>query len=154
VKSRVIAYFDGSGTDHAGRRIQDVLAWEDIKLETVHDYIQWLFPNREPSAFSPEAPLLTDQDVHVFREKAVLRAALGSAVDRMERFYKLGDERPWWVTPGNHNFLRLTRILICLNELGLGPRATLLFERLSDIRRRTGSVIPVRTMGFWLEAVG
>ena len=51
-ESALITFYRGSGTDHAGRRIDEILSWDDAALESVHDYIQWLFPLDEPSRFN------------------------------------------------------------------------------------------------------
>ncbi len=37
--------------------IGEIWAWDDAALEDGHDFIQWLFPLPEPSAFVDDAPL-------------------------------------------------------------------------------------------------
>ena len=56
--SPVVAFYRGEMPDSQGRRLADIQAWDDERLEIVHDYIQWLFPLPERSAFNPKAPLL------------------------------------------------------------------------------------------------
>ena len=36
--------------------LEDVLQWDDEKLERTHDYIQWMFPTDQESAFNASAP--------------------------------------------------------------------------------------------------
>src|SRR5262245_5587601 len=64
--SRLLDFYRGEGTDAEGRRLDDILAWRDGRLEAVHDFIQWLFPLPEPSRFNPDAPLLTPHDIAAF----------------------------------------------------------------------------------------
>lgn len=45
----LINFLKGSGTDVHGRTHQDILNFSDEQLETVHNYIQWIFPIREMS---------------------------------------------------------------------------------------------------------
>ena len=153
--SPIVAFHAGAGTDARGRTRADILGWPDNRLEAVHDYIQWLFPLPEPSGFNPDAPLLTTADRAAFAADETLRRNLAGAHDRMLRFYGL-DRSPAdparlqeWQTPGNHNMLRITRILRCLVLLGLPSRATAMLDRLRDA---DSPAIGARTWRFWDEA--
>jgi hypothetical protein len=53
------AFLAGAGTDSRGRSIEWVLALSDDELESIHDYIQWLFPLQTRSGAQPLAPVLT-----------------------------------------------------------------------------------------------
>jgi hypothetical protein len=44
---------------HRGRYLREIQEWPDDQLESVHDYIQWLFPLPEPSGFNVAAPALS-----------------------------------------------------------------------------------------------
>ena len=61
----IVRFYRGTGFDARGRSLDEVLAWDDERLEDVHDYIQWLFPLDEPSQFTPHAPLLTAESLAV-----------------------------------------------------------------------------------------
>jgi hypothetical protein len=63
--------------------------WSDDKWEVAHDFIQWLFPLKEPSNFNPDAPLLTDEDVSVFQADESLKEAMVFSVHRFLRFLGL-----------------------------------------------------------------
>src|SRR5438105_15924131 len=86
--NRIVAFFSGA-PDADGRRLAGILAWDDDRLEAVHDYIQWVFPTRRPSGVNPSAPLVTDATVRAFEQDAALRARLREALDRMLIFYGL-----------------------------------------------------------------
>jgi hypothetical protein len=167
----IIQFFRGSGTDHAGRRHADILAWPDHRLESVHDYIQWLFPLRRRSGFNPNAPVLTPETIEAFRWDTDLRDALLAGFRRMVSFYGFdvrgfGDGEMQldpvqefavrsrsWLTAGNHNFLRLTRILTSLRTLGCRDEAEALFDVLDLVYRRNRTLIGDKTFGFWSSAV-
>jgi Opioid growth factor receptor (OGFr) conserved region len=164
----ILAFYSG-GRDRSGRTLAGILAWDDERLEAVHDYIQWVFPTRQPSGVNPLAPLVTDVTVQVFADDAALRDRLREALDRMLIFFGLarsGDRvaidalrfpvrARVWLHPGNHNHLRLTRIMESLATLGLRADA-LALQRclLEDIVMGPGvDLVSPRTAGFWKHAV-
>ena len=166
-----IDFLTGQGFDHRGRTIESLWAAGDRRLEASHDYIQWLFPLREPSPYNPEAPLLTDERVAAVRSRPDLRARMWTSLFVMLRFYgftlRQTDEGPVvehdddrfdersiaWVTPSNHNFLRITRILRCLTEVGLEAEARAFLDALSLPIEWYPGVISERTQAFWNAAV-
>lgn len=160
----IVAFYSGS-PDTAGRTVEQILEWNDDRLEAVHDYIQWLFPTRQPSGVNPFAPLVTAGTVRAFAADATLRDRLRRALDRMLVFYGLRRSGPrieidesrfaaraaTWLQAGNHNHLRLTRIMESLATLGLRDEA-LALQRclLEDVCAGPGAGrVSARTMEFW-----
>ena len=163
--SRVVRFYRGESPDARGRTLDAILAWDDAQLEAVHDYIQWLFPLDEPSRFNPDAPLLTPADREAFRHDP-LAANLRRSLDRMLAFYGLtlepsegrprivrspdwGDRSLQWLHPGNHNLLRLSRIIRSLALLGQGHLAEALY---SALRKEAEGRVTAVTLGYWKEA--
>ncbi len=151
--SPIVRFHAHAAPDGQGRRLADIQAWEDARLEAAHDYIQWLFPLPEPSGFNPAAPLLTTDDIAAFHRDPALRAALRASLHRMRRFYRLPDGAPHWLSPGNHNLLRLTRILRCLHLLGLQDEADALLRELEALYAGGGKAIGPVTLEYWRRAV-
>lgn len=165
--SAIIDFYRGTGTDHAGRRIDDIWAWHHRRLEMVHDYIQWLFPLPEPSRFNPAAPLLSADDCDIFRTDAALQTRVLCSLDlilaflgltrsdsQIDRAPNFAARAPCWLEPANHNYLRLTRILLFLGRAGLATTACGLLACLEDIAAREGQgIIDRRTLQFWRDAV-
>ena len=58
----LLRFYRLEGADARGRTLAEIWSWDAARLEGVHDYIQWLFPLPEPSAFNPQAPILTEAD--------------------------------------------------------------------------------------------
>ncbi|OAG01556.1 uncharacterized protein CC84DRAFT_201236 [Paraphaeosphaeria sporulosa] len=73
--------------DAHGRTREQILKWNNDKLERSHDYIQILFPLPEGSMFSYTAPIIDKKTVEEFRTNGHLQTTLGQAFDRMMRFY-------------------------------------------------------------------
>ena len=164
-----ILVFFGGGGDHAGRTLAQILAWDDERLEAVHDYIQWLFPTRQPSAVNPSAPRVTGDTVAAFRRDERLRGQLRAGFGRMLAFYGLRraasggieidrerfDARAdVWLHPGNHNHLRLTRIMDSLSTLCLrGDAAALQRCLIDEIAVQWPARVSPRTIEFWRAAL-
>ncbi|MGA9392022.1 MAG: opioid growth factor receptor-related protein, partial [Candidatus Sulfotelmatobacter sp.] len=58
-----------------------------------------------------------------------------------------------WVSPFNHNYLRITRILKSLSLLGLEEEARAFLGCLSDIYSDRHQLIPPETFQYWKAAV-
>jgi hypothetical protein len=124
----------------------------------------------ERSGARPLAPILDHAAIETFRTRPDLRAALRTSLDRMLSFYGFAwnGERivrnagfplssSNWLHEGNHNHLRLTRMLRSLTLLGERDAALALFAALSDVyeeERRTGRRrISDRSFQLWGNAV-
>lgn len=70
----------------------------------------------------------------------------------IERGPKWRERVPVWLSPGNHNHLRITRILACLRCLGLGEYSRPFLETLEATRVAFPGVISDRTVEFWRSA--
>jgi hypothetical protein len=160
----LVTFYRGDGRDAAGRRIEEILAWDDDQLEDTHDYIQWLFPLPEPSAFNWSAPILEASDIAAFSREPALLQRLREALVRMLSFYGFevdGDQirptahfperRRHWLRAGDHNLLRITRILKSLTLLGLADEADAFFTALVNLEE--AAVIPETTWRFWRDAL-
>lgn len=162
-RDAIVSFYSG-GPDTAGRTLAAILAWDDERLETVHDYIQWLFPTRQPSGVNPFAPLVTGATIAAFEHDPGLRDRLRDAFERMLVFYGLTHRADRvatdpsrfparsrvWLNPGNHNHLRLTRILESVATLGLREEATALQRcLLEDIAIGHADSVSPRTLSFW-----
>jgi hypothetical protein len=167
--SRLLDFYERAGTDHRGRRLADIQAFSAAELESEHDFIQWLFPLRTASPVNPDAPTVADRDVERFHASAELAARLRRSFEVMLDFYGMAltwrDGEPRiertgrfreraenWLRPGNHNFLRITRILTSMTILGQGRLARALLESLRSVYEEHAGVIGERTWAFWKSA--
>ncbi|MBN9026887.1 opioid growth factor receptor-related protein [Kaistia sp. MMO-174] len=169
-ESALVRFHAGVATDSEGRRIAEILAWGDDDLERVHDYIQWLFPLPERSGFNPYAPILTPSDIAAFRERADLRTSLHRALQRLLAFYGFAEvktedgleisrtaEFPQkarnWLRPGNHNLLRISRILRALTLLGLEREARSFLAALEALHAEAADQLGPVAIAYWRRAV-
>jgi hypothetical protein len=167
-QSPLVRFYAGTAPDAQGRMISDIWAWDDEALEDGHDFVQWLFPLPEPSAFVDDAPLLTRSDIDAFAADPRLRATLRRSFERMMDFYGfVVTEGPRvepapdfalksanWLRRFDHNYLRFTRILRAMTLLGLRQEALAFLDALEEIHRVHGrEKIGDRALGFWRDAV-
>src|SRR4051812_18487482 len=167
--SALIEFYAGRGKDFAGRRIDDIWQMSLDDLEYNHDYIQWLFPLRERSGVQPDVPVLDDTVIAAFAAPD-LQARLLRSAHVMAEFYGLElveqdgrtvvrrsgmfvDRGRTWLTRGNHNFLRLTRIMKSLAMLGHAALAAAWLDTLESIYAEYPEVIGSTTLRYWQSAI-
>ena len=171
--SKLVDFYSGA-TDDRGRTLAAILAWPDTELERVHNFIQWLFPLPEQSGANPSAPTLDEQSIERFRTSPELQNRLRESFLRMLKFYGLrlqsreshlqvteaanfATRAREWLQAGNHNHLRISRILRSLTLLGLTAEAQAFFDWLSKTyeaeRQKSWPAIPETTFGYWQRAV-
>ncbi len=104
----------------------------------------------EPSPVNPDAPVLDADTIAEVRSRPELQEAVRVSLGRMRRFYE-GSRH--WISAGNHNHLRITRILKCLRLLGLDTEALEFFAYLAGIyeqeRDKASPGITARSFEFW-----
>jgi hypothetical protein len=140
------AFLEGIGTDHRGRSIIHILAFDDQSLEAVHDYIQWLFPLPERSRFNAEAPVLTRADVEAIAASPLARRNLLTAADRLRRFYESNSH---WLTAVDHNHLRITRIIRSLRMLVGAEEARAFHARIEELVAAAGNPVAPEALDHW-----
>jgi hypothetical protein len=165
----IIAFYRDGARDDRGRTLAEILDGSDDRLESVHDFIQWLFPLPEPSGANPDAPTLDAATIQAFRDTPAMRDRLHQAFERMLLFYGLvwssstetgavdrlpnfSERAQNWLWPMNHNHLRLTRILRSTLLLGLEAESKALFHALNAVYREFPHRITARTHAFWIGA--
>jgi hypothetical protein len=160
IVSRITDFTRGEAPDSDGRMIADVWAFSDRELESVHDFMHWLFPLREANRFHPDAPPVDDDDVRAFRTDPDLRAGLLRSFDVYLAFLGLvregdrvvpapdyGRKKSVFRQP-NHNWLRITRVLASARMLGLEAESRALLDFLRAFRE----TIDPTTFRDWEEA--
>ena len=162
--SRLTAFYQGTGTDAVGRSLADIWAYSDAELESIHDFIQWLFPLRDRSLYNPHAPRLSAEEIATFRADLRMQENLRRSFTVFLAFLGLKYEEGAvvkgpdfevkagvWQFP-NHNWLRITRVLTSTRLLGLEDESRALFAFLKELRASAGSAIPDDTFAYWERA--
>jgi hypothetical protein len=170
----LLGFFLNGRADHRGRTFASILGADDQWLEATHDYVQILFPLGSGSAFNPDAPTLDPMIIRAFAENESLRDQQRKAFNRMMEFYgfvveedadegqietvyidraeSFAQRSRIWITPGNHNYRRITRILGSLSILSSPQHAEGLGKALRSLYREFGARIGAETFAFWEAA--
>ncbi|MBW4421003.1 MAG: hypothetical protein KME13_17495 [Myxacorys californica WJT36-NPBG1] len=171
LNARLVPFYLGEQRDLEGRTIQEIWAWDFEALECAHDYIQWLFPLSEKSAFNANAPIVDEAVIQAFQQDPRLRQNLLRSLTVMLRFYGLqrqerdrgevmisrSEDYPIrkreWICLFDHNYLRITRILKCLMTFGLEAEAQAVYECLQQIYKENRDQIGGETFQHWTNAI-
>jgi len=178
MKKDIIGFYKGTITNQKGTGIEDVYAMTYDELEKDHYYIQWIFPLPEKSRAVPDSPILRQSDINEFRNSYELKGKMLKITLKMLDFYglKIGEgelkgkivkadnfekRSKEWLTPYNHNFLRLSRIIRSLKIIGstsdcpsgVTVLSKKLYDCLCNIYEENKGIIGPVTKQFWDEAI-
>lgn len=162
--SAIVDFYRQDKPDSEGRMLREYWAYDDQTMEYRHDFIQWMFPLEEPSAFNPDAPLVTEQDKREFRQDSLLQNSLRRSLARFLVFLGLemtkdGSVRKGpnfvqrsavWIAP-NHNWLRITRLLRSLRLLGLEVEARQVWKCLQHLHE-VERFVSEESFEYWHDA--
>lgn len=115
----------------------------------IHDYIQWLFPIPERSAFNPFTPVLTSQDVEDIRQNSAAQENLKAAKGRMLNFYRRNTH---WLTTVDHNHLRISRIIRSLSLVLGCEEAMSFYLQIKELVRSAGNPVSEQAQSYWRKA--
>jgi hypothetical protein len=161
----IVDFLCGQRSDWDGRWLTDIRQWEDEQLEDDHHYIQWLFPltTESEATFSP---VLRDFEVVELQNDPMLQEQMIISFCQMLTFYGfalrekhgqidvLPSERHRarlrvWMTPNNHNYQRISRILGSLTLAGLGKYASAFFEALERLYKTPEGQAGIDGVAMW-----
>ncbi len=166
----LVPFYRGLEPNNNAVTLDQILAWDDGQLESVHNYIQWLFPLTTPSGPNPTAAILDNPTIQTFKGDPALQNQVLRSFRRMLAFYGLQMNEAtkaitrapnfnarmavWLIDPnGHHNFLRITRIIRSTDLLGLPDYSRSFFAIMQDIEQREGrGIISAYTLNRWREA--
>lgn len=158
-----LAFIEGRGVDAAGRTIEDYFTFDDDKWEECHNHVQWAFPSHIMSNFNPEAPVVDMEDfsnrlsVNGF---ANIKRLVGNYLTSLGWFYDNGGWHPdltheratLWLTPNNHNYQRISRLLNLLSWIDPELSIHLLNEFL-NVAREVSKWIVVDKFNFRVPVI-
>ena len=64
--------------------------YDDAKIESRHNLVQWCFPTDQPSAYNSDAPVLTPQDIQAIRSDPVAMKGFGRLF-RLAKFESIAE---------------------------------------------------------------
>jgi len=129
-----------------------------------------LFPIVEPDYWNRDTPKLSVEDIEEFEKDKKLRANVIHSFIVMLNFWGLDvsidngevvidksedyeHKRKNWQTTRNHNFLRITRVIHCLNDLGFYNLVEKFHKCIMDVVDENPERFNQTTIEFWNEAM-
>jgi hypothetical protein len=170
MRSKILDFYLGKfphpGT---GLTINEMWEWDDSHLAGMHGYITWWFPTRKESGVIGWDPI-TNEEVQEFKANQELRRRVLTSFYRMLSFYGLEvdkaakppalkkaenyeDRSKVWITEGNYNFKRISRILQSLVLLGFRGAAEMFLAALVDIYYQNQKTVGLKTYEIWTLSV-
>jgi hypothetical protein len=155
-----INFFQNEINNIDGLKYNDILNYDNKRLEDRHNYIQYLFPLPVKSKYNPDTPVI-DQ---IFINEAIINMKIRKNIIksflRMLNFYGYSysvkpfdiidkGEYKQWLSRGNHNYLRITRILKFLMLVGMELLAYKFVEQLCKLRDK----IDEDSFNFWIKTI-
>lgn len=144
-------FYSGKSPNTDGLYFSDILKMSDEEFEAGHTFIQWLFPTKEPSKFNKDAPLLDKETIDKMFVSPECEGNLWKATIRFMNF--LTNTEANWITPNNHNFLRITRVISSLTQMESEPLAFIIFNLVMYYASLYPEIINTNTIGFWEGAL-
>lgn len=158
-QENIYKFLSGEEPDKYGRNIKEIWGYDNKLLEKSHNYIQRLFPTTEESIFekAPVVDLKTDKK---YINNPKIKENMIKSFKLMLNFYgfeynddKIIDkqEQKHWISKGNHNYLRITRIITSLKIFGLEKEAILFYEELLNLSHT--EKIDEKSLKYWENAI-
>lgn len=145
-----------------GHTFYDFMRNSYEEMEQCHTFIQMAFPLKEKSTMVIDAPVIDDETIAIFRDSSILRERLGDAYFHMMSFlglhytggkYSALRVCDWpWLKLNDHNYLRLTRMILSLKLLGREDLSHDLYNRLKLLYYIRWDEIGPVTFKYWTEA--
>jgi hypothetical protein len=162
---KIIQFYKNEISNEEGYYFDQVMKFNKTELERFHCFIQYLFPLLEPSEKVRTAPIITQEEIDIFKSDHLIRTKLKKAFFKMLDFYRLSYckngksieikkevELLWWVKPYDHNLLRMTRMLKSMKLLGYFDYSLSLFEVLKEYKNHHNEFIK-KSYLFWENAI-
>lgn len=168
-KDKIISFLRGIGGDHLNRTLADHWAIDDYEMEKCHDRIQWLFPLHEDSRMASSYPVVTPEIVEEAKKHPEIKenmikstkfylkflgvtgASDDAIVDLITGKTVIYPIKGNWCRLGDHNLLRITRMLRSLRFFGAEVLAGELYPHF--VRIGTRANLGRLTLHYWERAM-
>ena len=139
-----------------GVKLSDIMAMSNNDLEKGHHWVQWAFPSDEVSKANTNAPLLDKEVIEKLKSDVTFDKKFGASADRFFDFLISctypDDNKPIWVTPRNHNYMRITRVIKSAKLFDRFDIAERFYSFGRDLYDKWPNDIGDETLAFWLNA--
>ena len=156
----LIRFFRNEETNGRGRYHKDILQFDENEIEYEHDFIQWIFPTIEKSRFNSDAPVIDKSFSERFQKDELAKSNYCKSCQLYLNYIGFccdGQGKIKSIKPGRiyelpfHNYLRVTRMLNSLNQVGNNTCSANLYQALMKDVRTDSNKIDEKTLKYWRE---
>ena len=136
-----------------------ILQFSEEQIEYNHDFIQWIFPTIEKSRFNSDAPTLEENFSERFQKDELAKSNYCKSCQLYLNYigFRCEQGKIESIKPGriyelpSHNYLRITRMLNSLNQVGNNTCSANLYQALMKEVRADSNKIDEHTLKYWKE---
>ena len=156
----LINYFRNEQSDNRACYHKDILQFDENEIEYEHDFIQWIFPTIEKSRFNSDAPVIDKSFSERFQKDELAKSNYCKSCQLYLNYIGFccdGQGKIKSIKPGRiyelpfHNYLRITRMLNSLNQVGNNTCSANLYQALMKDVRTDSNKIDEKTLKYWRE---
>ena len=156
----LIRFFRNEQPDNRDRYHKDILQFDEDEIEYEHDFIQWIFPTIEKSRFNSDAPVIDESFSERFQKDELAKSNYCKSCQLYLNYIGFccdGQGKIKSIKPGRiyelpfHNYLRVTRMLNSLNQVGNNTCSANLYQALMKEVRTDSNKIDEKTLKYWRE---
>ena len=142
----MLNYLNGKQPDIYNRYLEDIWKMSDKEIESVHNFIQWIFPLNERSGVNPDAPILTHQDIIDIKKSNIAQQNMKKSADWFLGFLT---RNLYWICQSNHNHLRITRAIKSLRLIHSNEEAEKFKNSIMSLNQGNENKINPISLEFW-----
>ncbi len=154
----LLRFFRNEEADCEGRMFEDILKYSPDEIEYKHNFIQWIFPTKEKSAYNQNAPIIDNRFAKRFQDDKLAKCNFCKSCQLYLNYIgyqctkgeitRAQSPYIFYQLP-SHNLLRITRVLNSLNQVGNSECSKRLYKALMNELDLHPDKISLTTKLFW-----
>ena len=143
-------FLSNGGVDFKGRTLEMIWSFTDEQIESIHDFVQIIFPLDKPSESTFHGYYLSSQEI--INKIKGNQAAKENILKSSKWYFSFLKRNIWlWNRKYDHNQLRITRVIECLRLLVSEQEADKFYENVLKIIEDDNRINEI-SLNFWNKA--
>ena len=143
-------FLSNGGVDFKGRTLEMIWSFTDEQIESIHDFVQIIFPLDKPSESTFHGYYLSSQEI--INKIKGNQTAKENILKSSKWYFSFLKRNIWlWNRKYDHNQLRITRVIECLRLLVSEEEADKFYENILMIIEDDNRINEV-SLNFWNKA--
>ena len=143
-------FLSNGGVDFKGRTLEMIWSFTDEQIESIHDFVQIIFPLAKPSESTFHGYYLSSQEI--INKIKGNQAAKENILKSSKWYFSFLKRNIWlWNRKYDHNQLRITRVIECLRLLVSEQEADKFYENVLKIIEDDNRINEI-SLNFWNKA--